>query len=61
MNNVKSLSINDPESAALGNKLDILIITLLTQSNEFRNADTDSCGSVATLEMASICKKILNF
>ena len=27
MDNVKSLSVNDPESAVLGNKLDILIVS----------------------------------
>ena len=45
----------------LGNKLEILIMSSLTQSNEFPNAETVSCGGVATLEMAWICKKISNF
>ena len=61
MDNVKSLLINDPKMKALGNELEILIISKVTQSNGSWIAHTVSCGGVATLEMAWICKKILSF
>ena len=49
MDNVKSLSINDRKSAALGNKLEILI-NLHNQMNF--EMQTVSFGDLATLEMA---------
>ena len=52
---------NDPKSVPLGNKLEILIISSLTQWHEFPNAETVSCGGVATLEMAWTSKKLLIF
>ena len=61
MENVKSLLIKDPTTKALGNELEMLIISEPTQSNGFSNVHTVSCGGVGTLEMAWICKKTLTF
>ena len=61
MDNVKPLLINDPKMKALGNDLEILIISYVTQWNGFWNAPTVSCGGVAILEMAWICKKNISF
>ena len=46
---------------AFGNELEILILSELTESNGFWNPHAVLLGGVATLQMAWICKKLLNF